>query len=186
MRHHEHERRSADRPDERAPERPKPIHNVLALQRSVGNQAVAAMLAREPVAEEAKTGGEEEKAYGKATLAAIGAIPILSFTMGVSSPDSKTQQRDFQFTSRVGGHSDRLMGALVAGSVHDAEVDIGGGRMKLKMEKAMVSSYQISGDAGSKPLEYWTLVPGANRIDDGSGGGGGGGGSWDDGGGPRG
>ena len=85
MRHHEHERRPADQLQERAPEPPKPVHNVLALQRTAGNQAVAAMLARQPVAEETTGGADKQQALGKVTLTKIGVIPISSFSAGMAS-----------------------------------------------------------------------------------------------------
>jgi hypothetical protein len=170
MREHERKRRPQAEPEAAEAQR-APLHNVLALQRSAGNQAVTAMLAREP---------ETEKAYGTVALTSIGAIAILSFSMDTHSPPNKSDTREFQFVSRVGTHSDKLSQALLKGTVHDAEVEVGGGRMKVKMENAMVSAYQVSDDAqGGGPVESWSLVPSVTRIDDGSGGGGGGGGSWD-------
>jgi len=175
MRHHEHERRRDDRRDERAPERPKPIHNVLALQRTAGNQAVAAMLARQPVVAETTGGTAKQQELGMVKVTKIGVIPILSFSMGSSSGRGH-EATDYSFMSAVGTHSAKLMEALMSGTVVDAEVDVKS--FKLKIAGALVSQYS-SGDSQGEPIEHWSLTPRSARLDDGSGGGGGGGGSWD-------
>jgi len=173
MRHHEHER---ERRENAEPEvqRPRPIHNVLALQRSAGNHAVATMLARDPIAEETKGGRQKEAAVGHVTLAGIGVIEVSSVTIGGSSGNAT----EYTFTSTVGSHSAKLIQAMIDGKAVDAEIDVHG--MKLKLTKVLVSSYS-STNVDGQPQETFTLMPQTSRLDDGSGGGGGGPGpSWND------
>ena len=177
MRHHEHERRPDDRRDERAPERPKPIHNVLALQRTAGNQAVAAMLARQPVAEETTGGTAKQQELGTVKLTKIGVIPILSFTMGSSSGRGH-EATDYSFMSAVGTHSAKLMEALMSGTVVDAEVDVKSFKLKLAEHSSATIRPATQGGAERALVAHAAV----RRLDDGSGGGGGGGGSWDAGG----
>ncbi len=177
MRHHEHERERRENAEPEA-QRPRPIHNVLALQRSAGNQAVAAMLARDPIAEETKGGGQKEAAVGHVKLAGIGVIEVSSFTVGGSSGKAT----EYTFTSTVGSHSAKLIQALIDGKAVDAEIDVQG--MKLKLTKVLVSSYSTTNVEG-QPQETFSLMPQTSRLDDGSGGGGSGGGggtgpSWND------
>ena len=183
MRHHEHERdrREGAEPEALPVQRPRPIHNVLALQRSAGNQAVAAMLSRQPVAEETRGGGSEKAAaVGKATLTGIGAIPILSFNMATGGTGKgKTPTSDYSFSSSVGPHSSKLQEALLQGKVIDAEVEVKS--FKVKLLKAMLVSYSTSSGEGEL-TETWTLSADSIRVgedSDGGGGRGGGGGSWD-------
>ena len=180
MRHHEHERdrREGAEPEALPVQRPRPIHNVLALQRTAGNQAVATMLARDPIAEETKGGGEKTAAVGHVKLAGIGLIEVSS----VSAGGSGGKAMEYTFTSAVGPHSAKLIQAMIDGKAVDGEVDVQG--MKLKLTKVLVSSYSSTNVHG-EPQETFSLMPQTSRLDDGSGGGGGGGGgggSWDDGG----
>jgi hypothetical protein len=180
MREHEHERRPPE-PQPRRPEPPRPLDGVLALQRSAGNQAVAAMLARQPVAEETRGGGSQRAAPGKATLTGIGPIEILSFGWEASSPTKKQEPRtECTFTSIVGEHSTKLQKALLEGKVMDVEVEIGS--LKVKLLKAVIVSYSIGSESGGdEPTEQWSLSADSVVFGDGSGGGGGGGtgSQWD-------
>jgi hypothetical protein len=173
MRRHERDRREEAEPEVLPVQRPRPIHNVLALQRSAGNQAVAAMLARDPIAEETKGGGKKETAVGHVKLAGIGQIEVSSFTVGGSSGKAT----EYTFTSAVGSHSAKLIQAMIDGKAVDAEIDVQG--MKLKLTKVHISSYSSTSVEG-EPLETFTLMPQTSRLDDGSGGGGGGGSGWGD------
>jgi hypothetical protein len=178
MRSHEHERRHETERPERAPEPPRAGLDVLALQRSAGNQAVAAMLARQPVAEETKGGTEKQAGIGTVTLAGIGVIPIISFGSGDRGTGAPTTE--YTFTSHVGPHSTKLIQAFSKATPMDGEVDVQG--FKLKLSKAMVSSYRTVESQG-ETVETWTVIPESAHVDDGSGGGGGGGGNdrppWD-------
>jgi hypothetical protein len=178
MREHERNRRPRSEPEPVEAQRPQPLHNVLALQRSAGNQAVAAMLNRQPVAEETTGGPGKHEEVGTVTLTKIGIIPILSMSMG--SPSGRAHEAtDYSFMSAVGEHSARLMDALLNGTIVTAEVDVRG--FKLKLTQALVTHYS-AGNAQGEPIEHWALTPRSARTDDGSGGagggGGGGGGSW--------
>jgi hypothetical protein len=157
MRHHEHDRRVSDHPEERAPERPPPLHNVLALQRSAGNQAVAAMLAREP----------DTAAAGHVTLTTIGKIPIRSFSRN-SAPGrgDRDSAPELCFVSTLGEHSTKLSQAMTNGTAVDGEIDVKA--LKMQVKNAYVSQYQVAGEGD----ESWCLLPETARVDDGSDGGG--------------
>jgi hypothetical protein len=169
MRAHDHDRvkpepaRPARRPEQ-------PLHDVLALQRSAGNQAVSAMLSRQPT---------QTEAAATATVSKLGVIPLLSFS---------TQHRQGRgestggivCVSNVGAHSAKLQQLMTAGEVVDVEIVAGKSGHKLKLERAIISSYS-TGDAEGVPTETWTIEPGKTSYDDGKGGGGGNDRSvWDD------
>jgi hypothetical protein len=160
MRHHEYERRVIEAPEERARERPQPIHDVLALQRSAGNQAVAAMLAREPETQQA----------GHVTLTNIGKIPVHSFwrssAPGRGDRDAATE---LCFVSKIGAHSTKLTQAMSSGTPVDGDIDVKA--LKVKITNAFVSHYQVAGEGD----ESWCLMPSSAHVDDGSGEGGRGG-----------
>jgi len=160
MRTSEHERtRPLDvERSERSAERQPPALDVLALQRSAGNRAVATMLARDAAPEKMDT-----SATGTATLTKVGVIPLLSFSMGGSPPLGKPQS-EVSFTSKVGPHSDKLMKAFTAGTILDAEVVLTSG-FKVKFLKAMIASYSTSSNEG-EPIEHWTLAPTSIVIGD--------------------
>ena len=111
MREHERARRDPERTDdERRPVVPGPAADLLALQRSAGNQAVRAMLSREP-----KPTAPPKKETGfRVVFPGIGTIPVESIQMGATQarPGRPAEREpgppafsDMHFTSRVGGHS---------------------------------------------------------------------------------
>ncbi len=162
MRTREYERArplDGEHPERTAERQPRAL-DVLALQRSAGNAAVSALLAREPVAEELKSAEKADtSATGTVTLTGIGAIPLLAFSMG-GSGRSKGES-SFEFTSKPGPHSDKLIRALTEGTVVDAEVVLTSG-LKIKLLKASIASYSTSGSEGV-PIEHWTLA-GATAV----------------------
>jgi hypothetical protein len=161
------DRRRADE----QPLRSEAADRVLALQRSAGNQAVSALLARSPDgATEEKDKTESAGASGlRATLPGIGTIPLLSFGSSARGPsvgsgggshgdDKAPTFREMVFSSRVGEHSPKLFKANIDGKPMEVEVIVPRGRstLRLKLKGAIVSNYNSSG-AGDDPTESWTL-----------------------------
>ena len=145
-----------------------------ALQRSAGNQALSARLARAPDAGKPDVKqGEEEKSEspGRATLPDIGTIPLLSARFGdargsVDQGGTGSGRRDsdassvkeMAFASKLGEHSPRLSQAVVAGKAMDAEIVFSQSKppLRLKLTGAIVSSYTVSGP-GENSVEAWSL-----------------------------
>jgi hypothetical protein len=162
------------RPDEQ-PVRSETANRVLALQRSAGNQAVSALLARSPDgATEEKDKTESAGASGvRATLPGIGTIPLLSFSAGATGrppggsagrgrEDEKAPTvREMVFSSRVGEHSSKLFKATIDGKPMEVEVIVPRGKstLRLKLKGAIVSNYSTSGAGGEgdSAIESWTL-----------------------------
>jgi hypothetical protein len=142
---------------------------VLALQRSAGNQAVSAFLARSPDAKP-KEDEKTEAAGARVTLPDIGTIPLLSVSFNAGSPvtgGSGRRERDREkekaggeiaFTSRAGEHSSKLSRAMLAGKGMAVELIMPGGKgtLRLKLEGALVASSRTSGE-GENAIESWTL-----------------------------
>jgi hypothetical protein len=168
-------RRSALRPEEEpvqertapAPPARTAADGVLALQRSAGNRAVSAMLAREPTPADAKA---PPAAAATATLSGIGTIPLLSVNFeagrGIQPPVGRGADRDpggpreIVVTSRHGKHSSLLAKAAVSGGPMTVEIVMGQGKLKLTLENALISSYSTSGGSegdGAGGLESWAL-----------------------------
>ena len=161
------------RRDERAPgatgaepDRPQPAEQVLALQRSAGNQAVSALLARSPdTAVPADDKGAKASGH-TATLPGIGTIPLLSVSMepgrragrpgGRGGKDEETP-KEIVVTSRLGPHSSKLSKAALDGNAMDVEIVMPGGKRthRLTLKGAIVSGYSTTG--GDDPIETWTL-----------------------------
>lgn len=144
------------------PARATPAGDVLALQRSAGNRAVAALLARD-----ATKPKEEKTPQGtgpRVIFPGIGEIPVESFQLaGMRSvprrgsreePEEKLP-KEILFTSKVGEHSDALMRAMVQGDVRNVEVILPQGS-RLKLKGAIVASYNVS-SGGDQPTESWSL-----------------------------
>jgi hypothetical protein len=139
---------------------------VLALQRSAGNRAVSALLARSPDATKSK---EDEKgaaaAGASAKLSGIGTIPLLSVSFDVNrTPGGRGGEggapppQEIVFFSKIGEHSAKLTQAAIDGRPMEVEVILpgGGSTVRLKLTGAIVSSYSKSGgDPGA--TESWTL-----------------------------
>jgi hypothetical protein len=170
-----HERDRARGPEEidrREPEgRPLRLdaaEGVLALQRSAGNQAVSALLARSP--DDAKPKAPDKKpetpavAGARATLPGIGTIAIqsaqLAHMAGVGSHGGtgRVHVQDMTCTSKTGEHSAKLMRATLDGKPMDVEIILprGKGSLRIKLTGAIVSGYNTSG-GGPDATESWTL-----------------------------
>jgi hypothetical protein len=161
-RDHERARKDPERSD--AQERPAenaPAAGVLALQRSAGNRAVAAMLARSP--DTAAPKGEEKAAGQHAVFPGIGTIPLQSIQFGGGGPPGRARDepavRDIVCTSLQGEHSAALMRASLEGKGVDVEIIMpsGKGTLIIKLTNAMVTSYSTGSGGGDKPMETWAL-----------------------------
>ena len=171
---HERDRaRGREEIDRREPEvqplRLEAAEGVLALQRSAGNQAISALLARSPDGAKPKAPGKKPEtpaaAGARATLPGIGTIAILSAQLPTGAPDQgesggrdKLELRDMTFSSKVGEHSANLTRAVLDGKAMDVEVILpsGKGTLHIKLGGALVSSYSTSGD-GPDAIETWSL-----------------------------
>src|SRR5215210_621487 len=174
MRHHERARKDPARSeDERRPDVPGPAADVLALQRTAGNRAVGALLARQPKPAAPKEKPKEPAPVtgNRVVFPGIGTIPVESVQMGggrnITNPSGTGSGREggapaiseIVITSLQGEHSTALFRASLDGKGADVEVILESGKQKmvLKLKNALVSSYSVSGHGGDKPLESWTL-----------------------------
>lgn len=155
----ERQRRRADAPPLRSE-----ADRLLALQRSAGNHAVGALLARSPDGAPVK---EKEKATSgaQATLSGIGTIPLTSVSFGAGRPVTRRRDREEEppvqeitLTSKVGEHSAKLQRASIEGGAMAVEVTLtrGSSTFRIKLEGALVSSYTTSGAEG-EAIESWSL-----------------------------
>ena len=164
----ESDREHETRRSQEAPERePEPIAaELFALQRSAGNRAVAAMLARDakapPKPKEDKA-APPKPAGPYVTIDGIGVIPLESFQWGShrgpgGHGGGQPQVSEMQLSSKIGPHSNDLFRATLSGEAHDAEIvyPTKDGELRIKLKGAMVSSYSTSGE-GKDAMESWTL-----------------------------
>jgi hypothetical protein len=156
MREHERDRRaSAEEPAALAPAVAPPSHaaDVLALQRSAGNQAVGRWLARdEAVAEEGGTGTRHTPGDWKITISGIGTFEAQSVNWGGTSEGAK----DVSVSSALGTHSSKLQLALINGKPVTVEIVHKSG-LRITVKKGHITQYQVSGGGGQETMEYWTV-----------------------------
>jgi Type VI secretion system effector, Hcp len=143
--------------------RPEGAERVRALQRSAGNHALSARLAREP---DTATADTKPGASGLAVVPDVGTIPLLYVTFGGSrdapvtgtagggSSGRSTDFHEVTLASKVGDHSPKLLLAVTDGK--PGTVEIVTPSLTLTLKNAMVSSYNVSG-AGENPTEAWSL-----------------------------
>src|SRR5215218_11432549 len=159
MRHGRHLAPGSRRPDElerreadEARTAPRAADDVLALQRSAGNKAVSALLARSPDTAKPKQDDKSAATEGaRATLPGIGTIPLLSVsfgggrapTAGATGPGEARTPQEIVFSSKAGEHSPMLFKAAHDGKPMDVDVIMPSGKStrRLKLSKAIVSSY---------------------------------------------
>jgi len=164
VRDREHETRRSQEAPERGPE---PIAaELLALQRSAGNRAVAAMLARDtktPQKPKEDKAAPPKPTGPHVTIEGIGVIPLESFQWGSHQGagghgGGQPQVTEMHFSSKIGPHSNDLFRATLSGEAHDAEIVYPSkdGELRIKLKGAMVSSYSMSGE-GKDAMESWTL-----------------------------
>jgi hypothetical protein len=156
----EREAQARDRP--LAPAPVSRAARMLALQRTVGNHAVAALLAREAKPK------QEAPANGLAIVDGIGTIPLLSFSMfeeqhGAHSArgtdrekPAKPPPQDVYVTAKQGEHSSALALASSRGDAFEVELFIGE-KLRLKLHKAMIASYSMGDGNGDGPVDSWTF-----------------------------
>jgi type VI protein secretion system component Hcp len=158
-----HPERGGDELEHEQPQAVPPVaERLLALQRSAGNRAVGAVLARAPDTKE-KPKAPAATGYA-ATLPGIGTIELQSLSFGSdrTSPggggggDRDQSPREMTFSSKVGEHSTKLQQALGDGRAMDVVVTMPGG-VKLTLKGAIVSSYSAGAGGGGDTLETWTL-----------------------------
>jgi type VI secretion system secreted protein Hcp len=165
----ERDRRRAegDRPAADAdPERERPVQDVLALQRTAGNRAVSALLARSPERAVPADAKGAEAAGPRATLTGIGTIPLLSVSLGLGrggapgGGNAKPEPTsEIALTSRLGPHSQRLSKAAVDGRPMDVEIVVPRGKSALRVtiKNALVHGYSVS-SGEDRATESWTLT----------------------------
>lgn len=126
---------------------------MIALQRTVGNHAVAAMLAREAAP-------KPQPAPGLVILEGLGAIPLESVSLDEAqahgSREKPVTTREVRMLSKQGEHSTALQRAATDGTSFEVEILIGD-KLRVKLHKAMISSFSMSGDRGQAPMDSWSL-----------------------------
>jgi hypothetical protein len=152
---HEQERTAQERDKPASPAPISQAARILALQRTVGNHAVAAMLARE-----AKPKQAAAPSPGLAILQGIASIPCLSVQLNQRADSSHGQRSDappseIMIMAKQSDQSPVLENAARSGQAFEADVFIGD-KVHLKLHKALVSSYRLD-NAPDGPIESWTL-----------------------------
>jgi hypothetical protein len=102
-------------------------------------------------------------------------LPSNQHTVGASGSKDHDSPKEMLFTSKVGPHSTMLWQSSLWGEGKDVEVisPTRGGTLRIKLKKALVSSYTVAG-GGDEPIETWTLTaesitfetPGEKPADD--------------------
>jgi hypothetical protein len=184
MRHEREPTRRRDEPPSRGEEQP-PQHALIALQRTAGNRAVGAMLARDipPAVEPADAKKDAAPAGPHVIVPGIGAIPIDSYSMSVGRPvsppsddrgeekpkkDKKDDEHpggDITFTSQQGEHSTELHRWSLDGRPKDLVIVVPreGAAMRITLKAALITSFHIS--PGPPPMESWTVNCNAMKFE---------------------
>jgi hypothetical protein len=165
--------------DEPAPGRASeaaPASELLALQRSIGNRAVGAMLARDATKTPPKP-KEPTTAGNFVIYPGIGTIRLESFQFGAmqrqppagrdgsrEAPDKDKDKGEMPggeivVTSKQGEHSNQIMRESLSGTPKDVEIVMAGehGTMRLKLKATLVSRYTLSDGGAGDAMESWTL-----------------------------
>jgi hypothetical protein len=155
MRSHEDERQVRRRDEAGAVAAPiSHAARIIALQRTVGNQAVAAMLAREAKPK------EPEPANGLAIVEGVGTIPLLAAQLGElrksADREKPAASQEITLMSKMGDHSAALALASQHGDAFEVELFVGE-KLHLKLHKAIVSVFQENGHGGDGPVDSWVL-----------------------------
>jgi hypothetical protein len=126
---------------------------MLALQRTAGNHAVAAMLARDAAP-------KQEPAHALAIVEGLGTIPLESVALGEAhkggSREKPVTTREVGVMSKRGDHSMALQLASQNGTAFEVELLIGE-KLRVKLHKALIVSFSVNGRGGEGPMESWTL-----------------------------
>jgi hypothetical protein len=159
------ERIEAQPAPERVESRPSadPVQRVLALQRTIGNRAVGAILARDSLPTDTKSPAKEFSV----TLDGLGPIPLSSLQFVLSRPPGHmggggsktpggTSGVNASLTSTIGEHSPKLFQALLSGQVFKTVV-IERGSTRITLTDAMLSTYSASAESDPSHTESWVL-----------------------------
>jgi len=126
---------------------------MIALQRTVGNHAVAAMIAREAAP-------KQQPAHTLAIVEGLGTIPLESVSLGEAqkggSREKPVTTREIGVMSKQGDHSSALQLASQNGTAFEVELLIGE-KLRVKLHKALIASFAVNGHGGEGPMESWTL-----------------------------
>ncbi len=127
---------------------------LIALQRTAGNHAVARLIAREAAPKKAP-----EPAQGLAVVDGLGTIPLLAVglpqQMRGGSREKPITSTEVTLMSKMGEFSQQLQLASQRGDAFEVELLIGE-KLRLKLHKALVSSFQES-DQNGEPVDSWSL-----------------------------
>ena len=149
----------------------EPADKLLALQRSAGNQAVSALLARSPDGAKPKETDKERprpreperrcpaSARSRSCPSASAGAPRAGRRAGRGSARAiRKSGGEIAFASKAGEHSSKLFKASIDGQPMVVEVIMPGGKSALRIELkgAIVSNYVTSGE-GDDATESWTL-----------------------------
>jgi hypothetical protein len=168
MRAHARDGRApTDEPPVPLPPAPAPrafAADLLALQRSAGNQAVGRYLAREEVApDESGTGTRHPEPTWKVTVSKIGPIDAQS----VSWSGTGGTATGVTVVSEMGAHSPKLQNMLTTGTPVSVLAAHKQG-FKHSLKKGLITSYATgAGDPSQAPMESWSVAPSApHRLED--------------------
>jgi hypothetical protein len=127
---------------------------IIALQRTAGNHAVAAMLAREA---KPKPPGPSP---GLAIVEGMGSIPLLAVGLGETRKsgdrEKPTTRQEVSLMSKQGEHSAALALANSRADVFEVELFIGD-KIHLKLHKAVLASFSGDDHGGGGPVDSWSL-----------------------------
>jgi hypothetical protein len=155
--------RRFDDQERAAQERDKPVitaapvstaARMLALQRTAGNRAVAAMLAREAAP-------KQEPAPAVAFIGGLGSVPLVSLALGTQHKggdrEHPSTSRDIPVMAKQGEFSSALALASQRGDVFEVELFVGD-KVRIKLHKAMIASFSTAdGHGGDGPMDSWTF-----------------------------
>jgi hypothetical protein len=127
---------------------------IIALQRTVGNHAVAALLAREAAP-------KQEPAHALAIVDGLGSIPLLSLALGAQQKSGDREHpittRDIPVMAKQGQFSSALALASQRGDAFEVELFVGD-KVRIKLHKAIIASFSTAdGHGGDGPTDSWTF-----------------------------
>jgi hypothetical protein len=127
---------------------------MLALQRTAGNHAVAALIAREAKPK------QPEPAHAVAFVEGLGSIPLVSLALGAAHKSEERERpmtsQDIPVMAKQGKHSAALALASQRGDVFEVELFVGE-KVRLKLHKAAISVFTTSGEGADGPIDSWTF-----------------------------
>ena len=146
---------------------------MLALQRQIGNRAVSALLARAPTPKAPEKPKVEMTSGPYAVIPKVGTIKLQSAQIGGQLPSRGASRggggatrRTITVSCEQGDHSSELFRLILEnkdiGPVEIVFVKDGKPYMTVKLTGITVASYSVSGSAGdahSKPMETFSMVP---------------------------